>query len=724
MSQIYLVTSQKQLFDNNIYKIISVEESLRLLDTCNMIQFDTETKGKDCHIGTLLCAQFGNKAKDIQIVIDCTTIDIRYYKNILESKFMIGQNLKFDLQWLYNYNIVPRKVYDTMIVEQLLYLGFPSVIKVTELDSRYTMYQKEYNKEGEPYYRLSYALNAIAKRRLNIDLDKSVRGEIIWRGLDSRVIEYAANDVVYLEDIMWSQIRDCKEKRCLKGAQLECSFVPVIAYLEWSGIKLDELLWKIKMDKDLKHLEEATSALNQFVINHPVLKSLFTHYEQPGLFEEFNHVGPIVDVLWTSSSQVTKVAKALGFDTKVQNKKGEDTESVIEKHLKKQKGICDEFLKLYFGKGEEGDEDYFAGHQGSAKVVSSFGQGHLNAINPKTGRIHTIYRQLGCDTGRMSSGSKEPNEDLAKYKGIPSKGCKYPNMQQLPSDAETRACFVAEKGNLWISCDYSAIESRLGADIYKEQSMIDEFLYGSGDLHSLTAWMVFNKECKALGCNSVADVKKKAPHWRSKAKPIEFSQQFGGSEYAIQNAMGCSMQEAMQFRDAYAKGFPGIAKFKNEGSKNVREKGYIELCPITGHKTYWWDNAIWKERQASFTQEFWEDYRNNHKGTGDSVAQEVSMHFKAASKWDRKSLNSPTQGLGAIILKESQIRIFNWIVDNGYFGKILLCNLTHDECNWEYPNTITEFPKVVQSSMEETATKYCKSLPIPAEPTISGHWIH
>ena len=337
MSQIYLVTSQKQLFDNNIYKIISVEESLRLLDTCNMIQFDTETKGKDCHIGTLLCAQFGNKAKDIQIVIDCTTIDIRYYKNILESKFMIGQNLKFDLQWLYNYNIVPRKVYDTMIVEQLLYLGFPSVIKVTELDSRYTMYQKEYNKKGEPYYRLSYALNAIAKRRLNIDLDKSVRGEIIWRGLDSRVIEYAANDVVYLEDIMWSQIRDCKEKRCLKGAQLECSFVPVIAYLEWSGIKLDELLWKIKMDKDLKHLEEAKSALNQFVINHPVLKSLFTHYEQPGLFEEFNHVGPIVDVLWTSSSQVIKVAKALGFDTKVQNKKGEDTESVIEKHLKNQK---------------------------------------------------------------------------------------------------------------------------------------------------------------------------------------------------------------------------------------------------------------------------------------------------------------------------------------------------------------------------------------------------
>lgn len=478
---IYLVTAQKQLFDNPLYKIISIEESLRLLNTFNMVQFDTETKGKDCHIGTLLCAQFGNKSKDTQIVIDCSTIDIKNYKEVLENKFIIGQNLKFDLQWLYNYGIVPRKVYDTMIVEQLLYLGFPAVIKVQNLDPRYNMYQRCINKDGEVYYKLSYALDAIAKRRLNITLDKSTRGEIIWRGLDDKVIKYAAHDVIFLEDIMYSQIADCKKKTCLKGAKLECDFVPVIAYLEWCGIKLDETLWKHKMEKDLKHLEEARDALNQFVIKHPVLKSLFTHIEPPGLFEEFNSTEPIVDILWTSSAQVIKVAKALGFNTKVQNKKGEDTESVIEKHLKKQKGINDEFLKLYFGKGEEGDEDYFAGHQGSAKVVSSFGQGHLDAINPITGRIHTVYKQLGCDTGRMSSGSKELNKDLAKYKGISPKRCKYPNMQQLPADAETRACFVSENGNSWISCDFSAIESRLGADIYKEQSMIDEFLYGSGD---------------------------------------------------------------------------------------------------------------------------------------------------------------------------------------------------------------------------------------------------
>lgn len=108
--------------------------------------------------------------------------------------------------------------------------------------------------------------------------------------------------------------------------------------------------------------------------------------------------------------------------------------------------------------------------------------------------------------------------------------------------------------------------------------------------------------------------------------------------------MGCSMEEAVAFKDAYAKGFPGIAAYKAKGSKSVREKGYIVLCPLTGHKTYWWDHDKWLERQKSFTQAFWEDYRLHHKGTDDNEAKEVRYHFKAASKWDRKALNSPTQG--------------------------------------------------------------------------------
>ena len=97
---IYLVTHQKELFEPKEYKILSIEESLSLLKDCEILQYDSETTGRDARICDILCIQFGNKEKDFQIVVDCTSIDITIYKDILESKLLIGQNLKFDLQFL------------------------------------------------------------------------------------------------------------------------------------------------------------------------------------------------------------------------------------------------------------------------------------------------------------------------------------------------------------------------------------------------------------------------------------------------------------------------------------------------------------------------------------------------------------------------------------------------------------------------------------------------
>lgn len=88
----------------------------------------------------------------------------------------------------------------------------------------------------------------------------------------------------------------------------------------------------------------------------------------------------------------------------------------------------------------------------------------------------------------------------------------------------------------------------------------------------------------------------------------------------------------------------GLNAFKIQGSKEVRAKGYVVAMPQTGHKSYWWDFKEWKERQKSFTQEFWEDYKIHHKGTNSPTALMVKKHFQAASKYDRAALNTPTQG--------------------------------------------------------------------------------
>ena len=489
---IYLVTNQTSLFSLEGVENISVSESLALINSWDMVQYDSETTGRDAHLCTLLCAQFGDVNSDNQVVVDCTTIDITLYKDILETHYIIGQNLKFDLQFLYNYSIIPRKIYDTMIVEQFLHLGFPSSV-------------------------ISYSLSAIAWKYLNIDIDKSIRGEIIWRGLDLSVIKYAANDVKYLGDIMREQLKVIATiPNAIYGAKLECDFTPAIAYLEWCGIKLDESKWKEKMENDKKALSNALQDLNAYCMTKECLQKYIKVDNQYNLFEEIS-MKPYFDIDW-QKDEAMQVFKDLGFNLTVLDKKTkEEKDSVLEKHLKTQKGIDDKFLDLYFT------------YQEFYKKTTSFGQGHLNAVNPKTGRIHTIYRAIGTKSGRMSSGSNQINTDLAKYKGLPinptakqkkeGKACSYPNMQQLPHDAVTRSCFVAEKGNLFCSCDWAAMEARIGAEVYNETKLLDEFLYGSGDTHAAYAKAVWPEELKDI---PTTEVKAKRPDLRNKVKNIEF----------------------------------------------------------------------------------------------------------------------------------------------------------------------------------------------------------
>ena len=685
---IVLVTNQKELFQHEAYTLMTVEDSLREMQSWNIIQLDSETTGRDPHLCDFLCVQFGNDKADKRIVVDTTTVDIKRYKDILESKLCVLQNAKFDLQFFFNYGIIIRKVYDTMIVEQLLYLGWPA---------------------GQ----VSYALNAIAERRLNINIDKTVRGEIIWRGLDTTVINYAAGDVTYLERIMHSQVEDLKMLGMLNAAKLECDFIPSLAYMEWCGILLDRNKWQEKMVNDQIALRKAKEKLDDFVTSNERYNR-YTRVDMQGdLFSGYN-TAPQCTINWDSPSQVTSFFKFLGFDTAVKDKKtGEDKDSVLEKVLRGQKGINDEFLKIYFDYKEH------------AKVCSTYGQGHLNMINPKTGRIHTVFKQLGAASGRLSCGSKQPNTDLAKANNVPAKECTYCNLQQLPADEPTRSSFVAPEGYKFVSADFSAEESRLGADIYQDKEFLREFTEGSKDTHNMFAWIVYNDECRKLGCQDATEVKAKAPQWRKKVKGFEFGYMFGAAAPTLAATAGCTVEEAQAVVDKLDKAFAGMTAFAKKGAAFVRNNGYIIINSQTGHRLNWWDWQQWKEDQERYNQPgFWEDYKANHKDTGDAVALEVRHHFQAASKYDRLARNVVTQGTGAIILKSAMTTLFNWIVDNGYFNVVHICVAVHDEINCDYPESLEDFPKILETTMENAAAKYCKSLPIPAEASVDDHWVH
>jgi DNA polymerase I-like protein with 3'-5' exonuclease and polymerase domains len=202
--------------------------------------------------------------------------------------------------------------------------------------------------------------------------------------------------------------------------------------------------------------------------------------------------------------------------------------------------------------------------------------------------------------------------------------------------------------------------------------------------------------------------------------------QFGSDGTAVAPQLKISIEEARQLVQNLLNGMQGLKAFKEKSSKFVMQNGYVEILPQTGHRGYWHDWEEWKKRQQSFTSEFWDEYKLKHKGTGDSVCKMVKEHFQAKSKWcDRMSLNLPTQGGGAVAFKLAMNKLFKWVVENGYFGKILFCNFTHDECNTEFPEELKDtYPQIVAKFMEEACAEFYHKLPIPAVPEVDNCWRH
>ena len=693
---IYLVSNTIDCSGIEGVEKTDLDSCLDIIAHWPVVQFDVESTGLDPHVCRLTSMQFGYKHFDTgehtEIVVDCNSINPEEFKEVIEMSYLIGHNLKFDLQFLYNYNIHPLNVYDTMICEQTLYLGY---------------------KPGK----VSYKLSDVLLRNTGIELDKSFQKEIASKGLTPEGIIYAAHDVVYLQDIRKSQMLVAHDRKCVNAFTVENRFVPAIAYLEWCGVHLDEKKWREKMDKDEAQLNDYLTKLNQYVVSHTKLNTKFvTTFTQPSLFDsDVDTFVPSCTVDWNSPKQVVPVLQELGFNTKTKDKKTkEEKDSALEKVISTQKGIADDFLELYFG------------YKGAEKNVSSYGQGHLNLINPNTGRLHTVFNQIGTVTGRMSSGNKGKNKDLARLKGLKSDDVGFVNLQNLPARGEDgkicRACFTATEGNVFVSCDFSSEESRVSADVWNETSLLDAFEKNI-DTHNLYAKMCFPEELKDV---DVKDVKKVRPDLRQAAKSAEFAVNYGSNGASIATSVGMSVEKAMEMVQGIIKGMPGMSSFKRKTGKFLKEHGYIIINPYTGHRVYWPEWAEWKATEDRFDSKFWEDYRLYHKGTGDETAQMVKKHMSQGHDWFEKNiLNYPIQGGSAIVLKQAAADLFKWIVDNGYFGKILFCVFVHDEIDAECPQELSkDFSKVMESIMEKAAAKYYKRLPIPAETSVNSYWVH
>lgn len=768
---IYFVTGQRELFEfpDAKYKCISVEESLKILEPLRVVGLDTETTGTEIWQGKLLTLQLGNKEN--QVVIDCMTTDVKQYKDYLESdRLFIIHNAKFDLRWLYKEHIVVRNVYDTYLAEKILYLGFPPGI-------------------------ISLSLQACCDRYLNVFLDKTVRGKI-HVGMTEDVIVYAANDVVYLEDIMNSQLPIISARGQRVALDIENEFVRVLAYIEFCGIRLDPEKWKAKMVKDAERLRIAEQKLNEWVVDYVMKKndpsliasnydshkkgkpakladSVYVVIPAPSLFSEFD-TGPQCIINWNSSKQVIRLFEELGFDLLVKDKKtGKMKKSVESKYIELQADKST-IVPLYL--------EYSA----AFKVVTSFGQNFLDAINPVTHRIHPTFNQM-MDTGRLSCGSggkgkggKTKDDDIAEEEDenkdtTTQSNDKSVNIQQLPATEETRAAFIPEEGHMLIDCDYGDQEGHVFTELSGDKEWIAFYNDpNQRDGHSFVAKMCFPKDLDGVEEKNVKKIRKDL---RDLAKKARFCFNYNGQAPTMATNCNIPVDFATEIYNNYFKRFYGIAGYFKVQKRDMWNRGYILISKITGLRAYIYDYPILKgiERRKNGMEDFWDIYkaaRDSGRVINEippAIMQEIAKRFaegkpieeiavrysykvKKAGKveerfidinretvyvsvmkhlWKRKSAsdnqscNYPSQGTAAAMTKIAGIRYFNHLVNDGLIFKVLIPNDVHDEYLIEPPAEIAEQEaKKLSECMEYAAAIFCKKVTIKAVPEIADHWVH
>ena len=676
---IYLVTAQRELFTNKVYKVVSVEESLKLLEPLTIVGLDTETEGFDPYTKKLKLLQLG--CYDFQVVIDCETVNIHLYKEYLESdRLFLGWNIKFDLKFLFRQHIVPKRVYDGFLAEKLMWLGYPAGIH-------------------------SLALKTAAKAYCNIELDKTIRGKIHYAGLTTDVIEYSANDVKYLEPIMNKQKEELAKKDLLVAIEYENRFVLPLAYCEYCGVKLDIDRWKAKMVKDQARVDKALAACNTWLIeNEPNSPYIFID-RQGDLFAGYN-LEPQVKLNWNSAKQLIPLFKKYGVDVTIEDKeRGGTKDSIDAKTLKPQKAKCS-LIPIYLEYKE------------AVKVTSTYGENFLKQVNPVSHRIHTNYSQLGADTTRITSGGKDKSNNV-----------EYVNLLNLPADAETRACFVAEEGNKWISIDYSGQETYLMASIANDKAIIDELTNGSGDIHSLTAYMSYHEIPRDT---PIKEIKSKYHNLRQEAKGIEFAINYGGDANTICANKGIPIEEANKIYKAYMDGFKGLKRYQDFRRKDWFDKGYILLNPKTGHKAYIYDYDKLLEDKRWMSTLDWAYYKEMKRDYPNcDTVERVRHFFKRKSASEKQSINYPIQATGSMCLRVSLVNFFEYLRKNNLLFKVLICVTPYDEINCEAPEEIAEdVANILYKSMVSAGAYFCTRCKLDADMsrlpdgTLPTYWIH
>jgi len=186
-------------------------------------------------------------------------------------------------------------------------------------------------------------------------------------------------------------------------------------------------------------------------------------------------------------------------------------------------------------------------HRRLAKLKNTYVDALPPLVNPRTGRIHPTYHQLGAATGRLSA--TQPN-----VQNIPIR---------TPEGVRIREAFVPAAGSRLLSADYSQVELRILAHYSGDESLLDAFRRGE-DIHRRTA-----AEVAGIPPAQVSDDQ------RARAKAVNFGIIYGSSAFGLANQLGIATGDAQATIDAYFARYRGVRRFLDETIAEARERGYV-----------------------------------------------------------------------------------------------------------------------------------------------------
>ena len=255
------------------------------------------------------------------------------------------------------------------------------------------------------------------------------------------------------------------------------------------------------------------------------------------------------------------------------------------------------------------------------KLVSTYLE-TFNSYVMEDGKIHTIYKQTGTRTGRLSSVE--------------------PNLQNIPVRSEEgkqiRKAFIPSKNSYLLSSDYSQIELRVLAHISNSRSLKNAFINGE-DIHTHVASDIFDVPENEVTKNM-----------RRTAKAVIFGIVYGISGYGLGENLDISPNEAKKYIEKYLTLYPEVNEYMTEIVKKAKETSSVRTLL-------------------------------NRKRTIDELN---NTNYMIRQMGERIALNTPIQGTAADILKLAMIRIDEKLREDNLKTKMLL--QVHDELIFDVPD--------------------------------------